>query len=53
MPGQEIAASLLTAFTTPNHHTITTKNHEQNADFGENPSKKAKPRIAPGLHFFS
>jgi surfactin synthase thioesterase subunit len=52
MPGQEIAASLLTAFTAPNDHTITTKNHEQNEDFRENPSKKEEPRIAPGLHFF-
>jgi hypothetical protein len=40
MPEQEITASLLTIFTTPNHHTITTKNHEQTPISAKTPAKR-------------
>jgi hypothetical protein len=39
------------------HHKFTTKNHALHHVFSKTPlktpAKTAKPRIAPGLHFFS
>ncbi|MBB5345146.1 hypothetical protein [Tunturibacter empetritectus] len=40
-----------------NHHVSTTKNHHQLTTFSKTPlktsAKTAKPRLSPGLHFFS